>query len=136
MEAAPQPTPDRPPAGRVNWYYLASVVLVLGFIYAALPSLSRRAELWYETGSVFLAQAYHDGWWDSVWATAAGYLPWLPRLIAVFTVKVCGCVKWYPAAAQGLAALAAAGLASHVNLRCFRALIPDDRVRFVIGLGL
>jgi hypothetical protein len=126
----------RPPDGRVNWYHAASVVLVVGFVNAALPSLSRRAEPWYETGSNFLTRAYHDGWWDNLWATDSGYLPWLARLVAVFTVKVLGCVKYYPVVAQELGVLAAALLASHVNLRCFRPLIPDDRVRFVLGAAL
>ncbi len=134
----PDPVPPAaPPAeSRVNWHYWAAVGCVLAFIWSTLPSLSWRAEPWYETGVNFFAAAYHEPLWDNVWKTDAGYLPWLPRILAVAAVKGFGLVKFYPLAVQLASNLIVALLAAHFCLRPFRAIVANDGVRCLVSIGL
>ncbi len=119
-----------------NPFFLSSVVLILILASVRYPSLTTRAEVWAETGTNFFYNAYYGGLWDNLWATDAGYLPWLQRFLAVIVVKAFGVVHYYPVVIQYCAVLFIALACSFINLRPFRALVPSDAVRFLLGLSL
>jgi hypothetical protein len=119
----------------VNWHFWLVVLLTQLFVIVSLPTQSLRAELWFETGKNFFATAYHESLWNNLGKTDAGYLPWLPRLIAVFVVKVLGCVQSYPVVVQAFSNLSFGLLSAIFCLRCYRVITPNDHIRFLVGMA-
>ena len=132
---APSERATAPPGG-FNYLFVLSWVVLLVILVIKFPSHGWRAEPWAETGPNYLSHALHDGLWTNLWTTDAGYVTWLPRLIAVLVGKGPWPVEFFIYGVQFCALALVAFFGSVLNLRPFRALIASDGVRFILGFAL
>ncbi|MGL4421672.1 MAG: hypothetical protein ACRCZF_13480 [Gemmataceae bacterium] len=120
---------------RMNPYFVVSVVVTLGFVCVMVPSHSIKAELIYELGSDFLPVAFHEPLGKGIMTPSGGYLAFIARGIAAFTIKGLGCIRYYPVVAQLLGLTLAAVLTGILNLHAFRTLIENDALRCAVAIA-
>lgn len=121
---------------KLNYYFIASLLLILTLKFILYPSLTSHAEVWAEAGINFLPHALYDNYWQNLWATDSGYLPWFQRLIVVLIVKVFGSLSFYASATQMAAIGFIALFSSSINIRAFRQIFPSDFLRFMLGVAI
>jgi hypothetical protein len=78
----------------------------------------------------------YSSYWQNIWATDAGYLPWFQRLISVLTVKVFNGVEQFALVTQISAMFFIAFFASIINFTVFRKIFPSDLLRFILGISI
>jgi len=125
---------------KVNLYFWISFVFTFVYITKTFPSLSYNAEIWAELATNFYHNARYSTLYENIWATDAGYLPWLQRFIAVFVIKVFKMYDYFPYICQFIGIGFISFFCSFINLFQFRKLIKMDSLRFfvslILGLGI
>ncbi len=124
-----------PKLSGINWYWIISFIIAAILLIVRFPSINHHPEMWLENASNFFRVAWNFSFIDGLFTPDAGYLPLLPRLISLVTVKI-GIIKYYPHVVQWAAVLFLSFFYSFFNWRNFKALIPADGVRFFISLLL
>ncbi len=118
-----------------NRYFLRSFLILLAFYIVLFPSMSYNPQVWVEQGSNYLFYAYNKTFAQNVWKDDAGYLVWLPRLIALL-VSAIASPYWFIAICNLIVLMLIAFFVSFINHHSLRSLIPNDRQRFYVGLIL
>lgn len=115
--------------------YLFFISFSLLYFYYILkyPTLSYKSEVWAEHGTNYLYHAYNSSLLTNLFKTDAGYLVWLPRIIALITSYISSPFYFiYITNFIGLAIISYC--ASFINRRNFKHLIPSDGNRFFLSL--
>lgn len=112
--------------------YLVVALAVVGGAAAwfRLPPITRRT-VWAEDGTIFLGDAITGNPLDHLFAGYAGYLQFVPRLLADFSLWVGG----LPGAgiAINLASCVVAGLVAALVYWCARDVVPSAPLRTVVA---
>jgi hypothetical protein len=117
-----------------NQYFFFSFLIIFASVFLKFPSLSYNSEAWAEVGTNYLQNALSKDFFTNLGSADAGYLPLLQRLISVMVVQVFGIVESFPIVVQLIGLLFIAFFAAFINLKYFRTIFPDDRVRFVLSI--
>lgn len=125
---------------KINLYFWVGFVFTFLYIVRSFPSLSYDTELWAELATNFYHNARYSSFYENIWVTDAGYLPWLQRFISVIIIKVFKMYDYFPYICQFIGISLISFFCSLINLFQFRKIIKTDFTRFVIsivlGLGL
>ncbi|MBP2657683.1 MAG: hypothetical protein H6Q69_715 [Firmicutes bacterium] len=118
-----------------NIYFIVAFITIFLISIIRYPSLSFRAEIWAELGTNYLITAIEKTFYENMFTVDAGYLVWLPRLIAWITYKIFP-VFYFPYITNifGLGFIAFS--LSFLNFRDFRSIIKSDEIRFFLSLLL
>lgn len=117
----------------INFYFIASFLLIILVACFRFPSLTYKAEAWYETGSNYLIYACHLNIKDALLGLDNGYLIIIQRFIALVAARVLP-LKYYPYTVQWFALTFVALCFSMINLKMFRKILPSDGLRFVVSI--
>lgn len=120
-------------AKKSNYYWAGSFVLTLCIFAYYFPSVSVRAELYYENSNNFFAVAWTSNFFEALLKVDNDYLQLFPRIVSLLVVK-CGFIKYYPYITQWIGMGFLAFSYSFFNFRSFRTIIQSDVVRFLITL--
>jgi hypothetical protein len=120
----------------INYYFLASLLIVVVAVLIKIPSLVISAEFYAETATIFFKQATESGFWEILTYTWADYLVTFQLLVSFILVRVFGVIEYFPGTVNFIFLLFVAFSVSLINLRAFRVLIPSDLLRFIVGLSL
>jgi hypothetical protein len=70
------------------WQQVLAFSLACAIIVSRRPDALFHPQFWAEDGVVWFAQAYNDGWWQSLFRTQVGYFQTLPRLVSALALLV------------------------------------------------
>ena len=110
--------------------FLISFITLWVYFVCLYPTLFR--EVFAEQGSNYLFYAYNKTFAQNVWKDDAGYLVWLPRVIALL-VSAIASPYWFILITNLIAQGFLAFFVSFFNHRGFRGILPDH-LRFLISL--
>ncbi len=116
-------------------YFLCSFIILWVFYVFLYPSLSYNPQIWAEQGSNYLFYAYNKTFAQNIWKDDAGYLVWLPRLIALLFSALAS-PYWFIVICNLIALMLIAFFVSFINHHSLRILIASDEQRFFISLIL
>lgn len=117
----------------INFYFIGSFLLILLVACFRFPSLTYKAEAWYETGSNYIIYACHLNIKDALLGLDNGYLIIIQRFIALVAARVFP-LKYYPYTVQWFALTFVALCFSIINLKTFRKILPSDGLRFIVSI--
>ena len=117
-----------------NYFFTAFILLWVYYILL-YPCLSYLSEVFAEHGSNYFYYAYYKSFSENIWQDDAGYLVWLPRLIALAVSAVSG-PYWFIYITNFIALACVAFFVSFMNHPGFRGILQDDRQRFLLSLLL
>ncbi len=117
-------------------FFLAIALILIG-VSLRFPSFSTHAEVFAESGLSFFYYAHHAPLLQNIFEFQIyNYLTWLPRLVAVLTVKVLNATAHYHQITQWSALGCSAIFYALFCLKAFRSLLPSDLARFLISVAL
>lgn len=117
----------------LNLYFVFSFLLIVLVACIRFPSLTYKAEAWYETGSNYITYACHLNIKDALLGLDNGYLIIIQRFIALIAARLLP-LKYYPYTVQWFAIIFVALCFSMINLKTFRKILPSDFLRFVVSI--
>lgn len=120
----------------LNLYFIFSFLLIILTACIRFPSLTYKAEAWYETGSNYLTYACHiTDIKDALLGLDNGYLIILQRFVALIAARILP-IKYYPYTVQWFAIIFVSLCFSMMNLKGFRKVLPSDCLRFITSILL
>ena len=114
---------------------LCSFFILWVFYIFLYPSLSYNPQVFAEQGSNYLFYAYNKTFGQNIWKDDAGYLVWLPRVIALL-VSAIASPYWFIVLCNLIALALSSFFVSFINHQSLRSLLPGDMRRFWLGLIL
>lgn len=120
--------------------YLAIIFLYPIFQLAIQPSWMMGGEMWAEMATNYYTNANSSSWISRFFATDAGYIPFLQRIISLFATLIRLPVETIPYYYTWVGIILTGMMGGVFCLPCFRVLIKNDYFRFftsiVILLGM
>lgn len=117
-------------------FFVLTIVFYIGYMFALEPEWLLSGEMWAEMAVNYYAHAHSTSLVEQLLATDAGYIPALPRFIAFLGSLLKLSAAATPYFYTGSAVLLTGVLVGTFCLKPFRALIPQDILRFLTGLML
>lgn len=114
---------------------LCSFFILWVFYIFLYPSLSYNPQIFAEQGSNYLFYAYNKTFAQNIWKDDAGYLVWLPRVIALL-VSAIASPYWFIVLCNLIALALSSFFVSFINHPSLRSLLSSDVQRFWLGLIL
>jgi len=121
---------------KINYYFCASILIVVFIVLIKLPALVISAEFYAETASIFFRQAREATFWEILTYVWADYLVTFQLLVSFILIRLFGIVEYFPGMVKFLFLLFIAFSVSLINLRAFRVIIESDFLRFTIGVSI
>jgi hypothetical protein len=112
--------------------FLLTVTIIFVVLCLRRPDALGNAQFWAEDGEVFFRDQLVNGFWQSVGTPYAGYLLFVPRLVAALASLLPAI--WAPLCCNFFALALAAICCSLFVLPVYRYLLPSDLERFVVCL--
>lgn len=135
---APELPTVKPPVaadvGRGRFYFAATIVLYAAFMALVEGRWVFSGQMWAEMASNYYPNAVHPDWLQRLFATDAGYIPLIPRLIALLGAALSVEPQIIPYYYTWTAVILTGAIVGAFSLAPFRALVRSDAARFLLGL--
>lgn len=139
LGAAPQPddaAPGSQPARQPTAYFILCIALYAVYMALMQSDWVFSGEMWAEMATNYFPVAADGSWSQKLFTTDAGYIPLPQRLLAAMgwhmRIPVKTIPYFYTWSALGLSG----AIVGSFCLRPFRALIPNDLLRFLVSLSV
>jgi hypothetical protein len=131
------PEPPQSTRSPVPAFVLFALVIVLYPAHQLLTqgSMLLRGQMWAEMATNYYANAVSMPWYEQLFSTDAGYIPFPQRVAGLLGTVLDLPITSIPYYYSAVAVLGAAVLAGAVCLPIFRTVLPNDYLRFAVAMA-